>query len=115
MPRKSCKTRRVATTIEKSRGRIERRTLAIATVGTDIGNWPGVRQFLKHERETTIKGEAKMTVADAITSRSVSSSTTEQLLSLWRHRWAIENRLFGVKDVTLREDFSRIRTGHAVC
>jgi predicted transposase YbfD/YdcC len=72
-----------------------------------------VCQFLKLERVTTVKGETKTTVAYAITSRSVASSTAKQLLALWRDRWAIENRLFWVKDVTLREDHSRIRTGHA--
>ena len=49
----------------------------------------------------------------AITSHSVESSTPEQLLALWRDRWAIENRLFWVKDAVLREDHSRIRTGKA--
>jgi predicted transposase YbfD/YdcC len=34
-------------------------------------------------------------------------------LSLIRSHWAIENRLHGVRDGTLREDASRVRTGHA--
>ena len=68
---------------------------------------------MKLERMTTVKGKTKTTVAYAITSHSVASSTVEQLLALWRDRWAIENRLFWVKDVTLREDHSRIRTGQA--
>lgn len=92
---------------------MERRTLMTTTVGTDRCDWPGVRQFLKLEREVTVKGETQTTVAYAITSRSVASSTVEQLLALWRDRWAIENRLFRVKDMTLREDHSRIRTGKA--
>lgn len=87
--------------------------MTTTTVGTDTCNWPGLRQFLRLERETTIKGETKTTVAYAITSRSVASSTVLQLLALWRCRWAIENRLFWVKDVTLREDHSRIRSGKA--
>lgn len=87
--------------------------MTTTTIGTDTCDWPGLRQFLKLERETTIKGETKTTVAYAVTSRSPQSSTAEEFLTLWRDRWAIENRLFWVKDVTLREDHSRIRTGHA--
>ena len=81
--RKAREARRTATTIEKSHGRIERRTLTTTTVGTDTCDWPGLRQFLKLERETTVKGETKTTVAYAITSRSVASSTAEQVLALW--------------------------------
>jgi len=87
--------------------------LTTTTVGTDTCDWPGLSQFLKLERKTTVKGETKTTVAYAITSRSVESSTPEQLLALWRDRWAIENRLFWVKDAVMREDHSRIRTGQA--
>jgi predicted transposase YbfD/YdcC len=87
--------------------------LTATTVGTDTSDWPGLRQFLKLERQTTVKGETKTTVAYAVTSRSTESSTSDQLLALWRDRWAIENRLFWVKDTVMREDHSRIRTGHA--
>lgn len=92
---------------------MERRTLTTTTIGTDTCNWPGLRQFLKLERQTIIKGETKTTVAYAVTSRSEESSTAEELLALWRDRWAIENRLFWVKDVTFREDHSRIRSRKA--
>lgn len=68
---------------------------------------------MKLERTTTIKGETKTTVAYAITSHTPESANAEQLLTLWRDRWAIENRLFWVKDAVLREDHSRIRTGNA--
>ncbi len=101
------------TTTEKSRGRIEVRTLTTTTVGTDTSDWPGVRQFLKLERETTVKGKNRKTVSYAVTSHSPESATAEQLLRLWRDRWGIENRLFWVKDVTFREDHCRVRTDNA--
>ena len=99
--------------MEKNRGRLERRTLTTTTVGTDTCDWPGLRQFLRLERTTVARGESTTTVSYAVTSHSVASSTPEQLLALWRDRWAIENRLFWVKDTVMREDHCRIRTGHA--
>jgi len=87
--------------------------LTTTTIGTDTSDWPGLRQFLKLERETTVKGKVRKTTSYAITSHSVKSATAAELLTLWRDRWGIENRLFWVKDVTFREDHSRIRTGNA--
>jgi predicted transposase YbfD/YdcC len=72
-----------------------------------------LRQFLKLEREVTVKGKTTRTVNYAVTSHSVQSATPERLLGLWRDRWSIENRLFWEKDVVLGEDHSRIRTGLA--
>lgn len=92
---------------------MERRTVTTTTVGTDTSDWPGLRQFVKLERTTTIRGKTKTTVSYAVASHPVESSTPEQLLALWRGRWSIENRLFWVKDCVFREDHSRIRTGQA--
>jgi hypothetical protein len=36
-----------------------------------------------------------------------------QWLQIWRDHWGIENRCFYLRDVTLREDASRLRTDHA--
>jgi predicted transposase YbfD/YdcC len=83
------------------------------TVGTDTSDWPGLRQFVRLQRSTTIHGETTTTVSYAVASHPVESSTPEQLLTLWRSRWLIENRLFWVKDAVFREDHSRIRTGQA--
>ena len=99
--------------MEKNRGRVERRSVTTTTVGTDTSDWPGLCQFVKLERTTTIRGETRTTLSYAVASHSVESSTPEQLLALWRGRWLIENRLFWVKDSVFREDHSRIRTGQA--
>jgi predicted transposase YbfD/YdcC len=109
--RKALEARRSATTIEKNRGRIDRRTLTTTTVGTDMSDWQGLWLFLKLEREVTVKGKTTKTVNYAVTSHSVASATPERLLGLWRDRWSIENGLFWEKDVVLGEDHSRIRTG----
>ena len=87
--------------------------MTTTTVGTDTSDWPGLRLFLKLEREVTVKGKTTKTVNYAVTSNSIQSATPERLLGLWRDRWSIENRLFWEKDVVLGEDHSRIRTGLA--
>lgn len=89
--------------------------MTTTTVGTDTSDWPGLRQFVRLERSTTIRGKTKTTVSYAVSSHPVKSSTPEQLLALWRGRWLIENRLFWVKDAVFREDHSRIRSGQAAC
>jgi predicted transposase YbfD/YdcC len=49
----------------------------------------------------------------AVTSVPRSQADAAALLTLWRGHWGIENRLFYVRDVTMGEDASRVRTGHA--
>lgn len=105
--------RQSVTTTDKSRGRLERRTLTATTVGLDTCRWPGVRQFLRLRREVTIAGKTKITTQYAVTSLSRDQADATRLLRLWRSRWAIENRAFWVRDVVFREDASRIRTGWA--
>ena len=104
---------RSAGTLEKNRGRIERRTLSASTQDVAWSDWPGLGQFLRLERSVTVHGETTTTVQYAITSLSPDRASPEQLLDLWRGRWDIENRLFWVRDVAFREDASRIRSGNA--
>ena len=37
----------------------------------------------------------------------------QELLCLWRSHWEIENRLHYVRDVTMKEDASQVRSGSA--
>lgn len=104
---------RCAETVEKNRGRVERRELTATTRGVDGVRWPGLGQFLKLVRRTTVAGETRETTSYAITSLPPERASPEALLSMWRGRWEIENRAFHVLDVTLREDHSRIRTGRS--
>ncbi|MCA9080132.1 MAG: ISAs1 family transposase [Planctomycetaceae bacterium] len=111
--KKAYAARETAQTKEKKRGRFEVRTLTSTTIGIDTTRWPGIKQFLRLERETTIDGETTRTVSYAVTSLSRDQVDVDTLLTLWRGRWDIENRLFWVRDVVFREDHSRIRTGTA--
>lgn len=101
--------RQTATTTEKSRGRIETRTLTSTTVGLDTCDWPGVRQFVRLERVTTEKGVTRRTISYAITSASRAAADAQTLLASWRGRWGLES-VFWIRDAVLREDHSRIRT-----
>lgn len=49
----------------------------------------------------------------AITSLPEDQAGPKRLLRLVRGHWAIENKLHYVRDVTLAEDASQVRTGHA--
>ena len=49
--------------------------------------------------------------AYAITSVTESKANAATLLGWWRGHWGIENRSHYVRDVTMGEDASRIRTG----
>lgn len=101
--------RQTATTTEKSRGRIETRTLTSTTVGIDTCTWPGAQQMLRLERVTTQKGQTRRTVSYAITSASREQADAQTLLTSWRGRWGLES-VFWIRDAVLREDHSRIRT-----
>ena len=103
------KAREVAETKEKKRGLFEVRTLTSTTVAIDTLRWPGIKQFLRLERRTTIDGNLTKSVSYAVTSLSREQVEPDTLLKLWRGRWDIENRLFWVRE----EDLSRIRTGTA--
>jgi len=62
---------------------------------------------------STLQGEAigEPEVAYAITNLPRREATPRKLARLLRDHWHIENRLHYVRDVTYREDLSRIRTG----
>ena len=74
--------------------------------------WPGLNRFLKLERITTVDGTVTRTVTYAVTSLSAEQANVDHLLAMLRGRWAIES-LFWVKDVVMREDHSRIRSGRS--
>lgn len=74
--------------------------------------WPGARAVCKVEREVVRKGRRSVQVRYAITSLGLRVGA-ERLLRLVRGHWAIENRLHWVRDVTLGEDASQVRTGSA--
>lgn len=76
----------------------------------DYLDWPGSEQVCKVEREVERKGKLTTDVRYAITSLEVEAV---RLLGYVRGHWKIENRLHYVRDVTLGEDGSQVRSGAA--
>ena len=96
-------------------GRIERRTLESSTALNDYLDWPGVAQVLRRTRRSTkVKtGEISEHVTYAVTSLTRHQALPKHLEALWRAHWTIENNLHYVRDESMGEDRSTLRSGNA--
>lgn len=90
--------------------RVEVRRLWATTSLREYLDWPSLNQVCKVEREVEVKGVLNKDVRYAITSTDVGP---EVLLKYVRGHWGIENRSHWVRDVTMGEDASQVRTGSA--
>jgi predicted transposase YbfD/YdcC len=100
--------------VDKRGGRVESRRLRATDLLNDYLDWPGVAQVCQVEREVRRRGrEPSREVAYAITSVPRPQADAATLLGWWRGHWGIENRSHYVRDVTMGEDASRVRTGSA--
>jgi hypothetical protein len=102
-----------ARTVEKNRGRLERRTLETTSIVTASGPWPGLRQGFRLRREITCRGKTTVEIVHGITSLTPEQASAAALLQATREHWQVENGLHYVRDVTLGEDACRVRTGQA--
>ncbi len=104
-----------AETIDRQRGRIERRTIRVSSeMGSYLqADWPGVTHVAQLTRTRTEKDITSIEVAYLIAILPPGSDAPPALLALSRGHWGIENSLHYVRDVTFAEDRSRIRTGHS--
>ncbi|RMF66253.1 MAG: ISAs1 family transposase [Alphaproteobacteria bacterium] len=100
----------IAQTTEKRHGRLEKRTLTLMVDEEGYLDWPGVRQVFKLERHVIHQktGQETSEVAYGLTSCSPETASAEQMLQWTRRYWGIENGLHYRRDVTLREDATRI-------
>lgn len=103
------------TTHDKQHGRLEKRTLESTTALNDYLQWPGVAQVLRRTCQRTHIKSGKMTthVRYAVTSLSRAIVSLDQIESVWRRHWTIENQLHYVRDVSFGEDACQIHFGHA--
>ena len=103
--------RQTTESLEKIRGRIERRRLISTTAVNEYLQWPGTAQVCQMARTVTRGTETTIEVHYAIASVPRSMADASQLSAWWRGHWGIENKLHWVRDVTFGEDHCRIRTG----
>lgn len=92
--------------------RIERRRLWTSRALTDYVDWPGAAQVALLERTTWRRGNKARQTRVLITSQGPAVSPA-RLLTQARGHWAIENRLHWVRDATMGEDASPVRSGAA--
>lgn len=104
-----------ATVTEQGRhgDRREVRKLRASTALNEYLDWPHVQQVCCVERRITRKGVTREETAYAITSLSPQQADAQRSLQVWRGHWGIENRLHYVRDVTMKEDASQVRSGSA--
>lgn len=101
-----------AQTDGKHGDRRERRRLWATDILRTYLDWPGHRQVMKVECWRSVKAKVSRQVRYAITSLGTHTSA-DRLLQLIRGHWGIENGLHYVRDVTMGEDGSQVRTGSA--
>lgn len=105
-------TYRYAETEDKHGDRWERRRVCATDMLKGYLDWPGHAQVMKMESWRLVKGKAARQVRYAITSLGTEVSAAK-LLRLMRGHWGIENRLHYVRDFTMGEDGSQVRTKSA--
>jgi predicted transposase YbfD/YdcC len=110
--------------VEKGHGRRERRTIRVMDAPAGL-RFPNAAQVLLIERYVTRtvrkrrKGSRKYKKTQVhsavavlgVTSLSAREAAPAHLATYVRGHWSIENKIHWVRDVTLREDASQIKTG----
>ncbi|WP_186526005.1 ISAs1 family transposase [Leekyejoonella antrihumi] len=83
---------------------------------TEVPHWvdfPGAAQVAQLRRTVTCNGAKTIEVVYLITSASSHDAPPDVLAGWARGHRGVENRLHYVRDSTLREDLSQVRTGRA--
>jgi predicted transposase YbfD/YdcC len=103
-----------ARTIEQHHGRLEERVMTVSGLLKEYTPWPYLEQVFKLERTVTDGlGRITQEVRYGVTSLPADVADAGQLLVIARAAWGIENGLHYRRDVSLQEDASQMRRGHA--
>jgi predicted transposase YbfD/YdcC len=99
----------------KGHGRLETRTITVSSQLKDFLDWPYLQQVFKLERHFVSRktGEIHEQIVYGLTSLSREEMAPLKLLEMTRSYWGIENGLHYRRDVTLREDYTRMTKGKA--
>jgi hypothetical protein len=87
--------------------------------GGTVGHpWPALQQVLRVERQRTLRRRGRAPTVErevtyAITSVPAAQADARALADGLRGHWGIENKTHWVRDVTLDEDRSQVRSGAA--
>jgi predicted transposase YbfD/YdcC len=109
-PGAACQT---ALTVERQRGRIERRSLRVTTELNDyLVGFPQVAQSMEITRQVQDRDGAHEEIDYFITSCPAHLVAPAELLALIRGHWSVETRHY-IRDVVFGEDRSQLRTGTA--
>jgi predicted transposase YbfD/YdcC len=103
----------VACQVGRHGDRQEERRLWSSTALNNYLDWPHLAQVCCIQRTRTRKGVTHGETNYAITSLSSAKADAQRLQEIWRGHWGIENRSHYVRDVTMKEDASQVRTGSA--
>ena len=100
-------------TLEKNKGRVEKRIIWMSDDLTEYLNWPGLTHVFKVQRERSDKEGKSVETVYGIASLPDEFATIKHLNCYLRGHWSIENSLHRVRDVSFGEDKSTIRVGKA--
>jgi len=103
--------------VNKGHGRIEIRTLTTSEMLNVYAAWPGLAQVYRLERQFHWRRNGRTyrtsnAVEFGITSLTRTQAAPEQLLLIRRAHWGIETGLHYRRDVTLKEDATRMTVGN---
>jgi predicted transposase YbfD/YdcC len=103
-----------ATTFNKGHGRLEKRTITVSSLLAGYSTFPYVAQVYQVESWAKLTGgRSQHEMRYGLTSLPAAVASPDRLLELVRGQWQIENGLHYRRDMTLREDHSQLRMGHA--
>lgn len=99
----------------KGHSRLETRTITVSSQLKDFLDWPYLEQVFKLERHFVSHktGEVQEQIVYGFTSLNRKEIVPLKLLEMTRSYWGIENGLHYRRDVTLREDYTRMTKGKA--
>ena len=103
-----------ASSLNKGHGRVEERTIWVSSALCGYSEWPHLEQVFKLKcRVVDGLGQVKEMVHYGVTSLPSTAASPRMLLRVVRKHWGIENGLHYRRDVSLDEDNSQVRVGHA--